>query len=238
MIYIIGDTETAGLGVEKIPVEIALRQIDEQLNTVKEWASLVDPQIPINPMAMAVHGITDEMVKLAPTVDEFIGHVLGQKFKEDICLIGHKVAFDQPLLEFLGNITNSICTLELSRTYIPAAARYGKVVIQPPNGPYDHKLQTLRKWLGFPEGEAHRAMSDVNDTHLLLKEVVRLSGSSLPNFVKTKSRVIHIMPFGKYIGRSLFELPLDYINVILGYDDIDVNLRTSLTNAKLLKEKK
>lgn len=219
--YIIGDTETAGLGAEKLAVEIALREVDEELNTIQEWQSLIDPGIKINPDAMAIHGITDRMVWDAPTPDEFVEHVLKGKLDGDICLIGHNVQFDFSMLECIGNITHTVCTLELARAFV--------------QGPENYKLQTLREFFHIPEDAAHRAMGDVNVTHQLLKEIVRISGRPILQHALTEERVIHNMPFGKHAGKPLYELPVPYIRWLLALPDIDRNLRASLDTVLLLK---
>jgi DNA polymerase III epsilon subunit-like protein len=221
MLYIIGDTETAGLGKEKKAVEIALRAITPELVTIQQWESLVDPEIPINPAASQIHGIYDHEVALAPTSAEFVDHVIGGKFVEDICLIGHNVQFDYPLLTMIGNITHTVCTLELARAFV--------------KGPANFKLQTLREYFGIPEDSAHRAMGDVNVTHQLLGHLIRVSGRSLEAHAMTLARVIHTMPFGKHAGVALVDLPKQYIIWLLELPDLDTNLRESLKTVRLLK---
>lgn len=221
MIYIIGDTETTGLGPTRKAVEIALKQVDAHMNTLQEWHSLIDPEIPIEPGAQAVHGITAEMVAHEPTMEEFITHVLGKPFEEDICLIGHNVSFDYPMLKVIGNITHTVCSLELARAYI--------------QGPANYKLQTLREFFNIEEDHAHSAMGDVNITQQILKKVIEISGRSLEAHALTEARVVHWMSFGKHAGKSLFDLPLGYINWLLGLPELDQNLRDSLEIAKALK---
>lgn len=224
MLFVLADTETGGLGEQKRACEIALRLIDEDMNTIQEWQSLVDPQMKMHPDAIAIHGITDEDVKFAPTSDEFVEHVLGKKFEEDICLIAFNVSFDKPLLEMIGNITNTICVLDMARTYV--------------KGPENYKLQTLREFFHIPEDAAHRAMGDVNVTHQLLRIFVEMSGRPLSQHALVESRVIHTMPFGKHAGKPLFSLPYSYVSWLLGLPDLDKNLRTSLEAIKELKSDK
>lgn len=69
------DTETASLqgGV----CELAYLEIDYDLNIISEFCSHVNPERPIEPGAQAVHGITDEMVKDAPTLADIAKHFGG-----------------------------------------------------------------------------------------------------------------------------------------------------------------
>ncbi len=86
------DLETTGLvpGVDRI-VELAavLFQEDEVL---EEWASLVDPGIPIPPDAGTVNGITDSMVRGQPGVDAVLPAFLG--FLSRGVPVAHNAAFD------------------------------------------------------------------------------------------------------------------------------------------------
>jgi len=104
------DLETTGtdVGKDRI-VEIAIVKImpDGQVNT---WPAdrgaenrfLINPTIPIAPEATMVHGISDEMVKTAPTFEEIAPRLF--KFMFDCDLGGYNSnRFDIPLLaeEFL-----------------------------------------------------------------------------------------------------------------------------------------
>lgn len=129
--------------------------------------------------------------------------------------------FDKPMLDIVGNITNTICTLDMARTYV--------------KGPENYKLQTLREFFHIPEDAAHRAMGDVNVTHQLLRIFVEMSGRPLAQHALVEDRVIHTMPFGKHAGKPLFSLPYSYVSWLLGLPDLDKNLRTSLIAIKELK---
>lgn len=221
--YLVCDTETTGLDAGRKAVEIAVRRIDEDLNTLAEWSSLIDPEKPIDQGAQNIHGISAEMVANAPTMDEFVTHILGKPFDGELCVIGHNVVFDIPMLHKLGDLKYSICTLELARTHI--------------QGPTNYKLGTLREFFGIPkEGDAHRALADVHTAHEVLKRILPLTGRSLEQVAKTEAHVVHYMTFGKHSGKPLFELPMSYISWLLALPDLDPNLRSSLETARLLKQ--
>jgi DNA polymerase III subunit epsilon len=61
------DVETTGVHptVDRV-VQIAVAKM-LPTDEVREWSSLVNPEVPIPPEVTAIHGITDEMVKDAPT---------------------------------------------------------------------------------------------------------------------------------------------------------------------------
>ena len=220
-IYLIGDTETAGLGDSKKTCELALMQIDPvTLEPLQRWQSLIDPEIPIQEGAYNIHGISNEMVADEPTMDEFIEHRLGGKFKQDIVLICHNVSFDLPLIQPIGNIVRTVCTLQLSRNLIKDSS--------------NHKLQTLREYFNIPENQAHRAMADVEVTHALLRELIRLSGRTLENLAATREQAVLVMPFGKHKGQLIMSLPKSYLTFMLGLE-LDEGIRTAMKKAMKLK---
>ena len=97
--YIFGDTETTGLGKDAGIVEISWIETDEHFNEVERHYSLINPGKPIQAGAMASHGLTEDMVADAPTIEEFMnsrGFPLG---KENLVLVAHQAAFD---INFFG----------------------------------------------------------------------------------------------------------------------------------------
>lgn len=223
MRYLIADTETCGLGPDKITCELALREIDPvTLDTIKEWQSLIDPQHPIHPQAAAVHGISQEMVEDAPTMQEFIDIILAGEFDgDDLTLICHNAPFDVPLLINIGTVVQSVCTLSWARQLIKDST--------------NHKLGTLREHFGYPPNEAHRAMADVATTHRILKELLVRAGRSLEQFAATKEQVVHTMPWGKCKGQLVMTLPKSYLTWLNDLPDLEDNLRTSVKKALKLK---
>src|ERR1700741_4806481 len=88
--FIIGDTETCGLGEDKNACQVGLLEIDPRtLEPIWEIESLIDPQWPISEGAAAMHGITNELVADEPTMDEFVQYRLGGPLKGEITLIAH-----------------------------------------------------------------------------------------------------------------------------------------------------
>ena len=91
------DLETTGIDVvtSRI-VQIALLQVFED-GSSREWDSLVNPTVPIPPATTAVHGITDEMVKDAPTFQE-LAPLLAPIFLESDLGGYNSTHFDVPML--------------------------------------------------------------------------------------------------------------------------------------------
>jgi DNA polymerase III epsilon subunit-like protein len=60
------DFETCGVDASKCaPVELAVVRFEDGA-IAGRWSTLINPEQPIPPEAMAIHGITDEMVADAP----------------------------------------------------------------------------------------------------------------------------------------------------------------------------
>jgi DNA polymerase-3 subunit epsilon len=220
--YVIADTETCGLRKMKIACEVALMEIDpETLEPIGTWASLIDPEIAIPEFVTGIHGITDEMVADQPTLTEFIEHKLHGGLEGEITFIAHNVPFDLPLLTGIGSITRSVCTLFEARQMYH-------------NTP-SHKLQDLRLHFGFPENEAHRALSDVHTTRRLLGQILKDSGRTLDQLADAKDRTVHVMPFGQHKGQLLMTVPRQYLSWLVQQENVEANLLASIH--KVLKTK-
>lgn len=223
--YVIADTETTGLAKPIGIVEVAMRQICPiTLDTIREWSSLIDPELPISEGASNIHGITADMVADEPTMPEFMQYrVDGALDNHDIVFIAHNVNYDLPLVApHVPNIKSSICTLFWSRQWIKDSA--------------NHKLETLREHFGLPASTAHRAPGDVNTTNHLLRKLLEISGKTLPELaaLSLQEQTIHVMPFGRHKGQLIMTLPKDYIDYMLTLE-LEKNLRTSLEKARKVK---
>ncbi len=221
-IYLIGDTETCGIGKDKVACEVGLMKIDPvTFDVLWEIDSLIDPQHPISEGAMAIHGITQEMVADEPTMDEFVEHRLDGGIKGDITLICHNVPFDLSMLMPIGRITRTVCSLFEARMYL--------------KGPADNKLQTLREYFGIKPNSAHRALADCDTTRQVLQKIVQASGRTLDELANAKERVVHTQPWGKFKGLLIVQLPVDYLTWLDGLPDLETNLRNSVVKALKMK---
>lgn len=114
--YIAFDLETTGFSPtnDKI-IEVGAILFDGSNTEFASFTSLINPQQPINPKAIAVHGITDAMVAVAPTIQDMM--IVLQSFIGDHPIIGHNIQFDISFLKaasiYRGNQT--IDTLALAK---------------------------------------------------------------------------------------------------------------------------
>jgi DNA polymerase-3 subunit epsilon len=195
------DTETTGIKYDKERI-IEIAAYDPVQNRTFEM--FINPGIPIPAEATAVHKITDDMVKDAPPFAE-----IGQKFVEfckgDIVLIAHNNdSFDLPFLkcEFERNKLTfpqwkTIDSLKWARRYRPDLPK--------------HPLQFLREIYGIAANNAHRALDDV----IVLYKVFSLMIDDLTMEqvmeLMAKPKSIQRMPFGKYQGQPLKDVPPSYV---------------------------
>ncbi len=144
------DLETTGssAGIDRI-TEIGLIEV-ENGEYVREWSTLVNPQMGIPPFIEALTGITDGMVADAPTFAA-LANELHARLRGRL-LVAHNARFDYGFLraEF-GRLdaeysADVICTVKLSRKLFPGHAR--------------HNLDTLIERHAITCDARHRALAD------------------------------------------------------------------------------
>jgi len=150
--YVVFDLETTGINQERDAIiEISAIKVQNH-EVVGEFSTLVNPGRHIPAGATAVNGITDDMVKDAPTIKTAMEDFL--LFVENNVLVGHNIhTFDMNFiydaaLNFLGKeIKNDyVDTLYMARRYLP----------QLPH----HKLTDVASHFGIQTEGAHRALFD------------------------------------------------------------------------------
>lgn len=151
--YVVLDTETTGLAAyagDRI-VQLALLEYRGLQPTGEELCSLVRPGIPIPARATDIHGIDDDMVVGAPTIEELIDEVVA--FLDGAVLVGHHVAFD---LRFLNRVTQRtlFCrlphpTLDTMLMYLARSGRLGH-----------YGLGEIAEACGVPVAGRHDARGD------------------------------------------------------------------------------
>lgn len=219
---IVIDTETAGLDPKDGIVDLAIVEIDGNLDVIASHASLIDPEGPISTSASGVHGIVSADVADSPTLCQFFDmEGPGDYCEAALYAIGHNVQFDLRFLaEHLRGEIVPICTLRLARRLYPDVE--------------NHKLQTLRYEFGLEAGagNSHSAYSDTILALSLLRRIAEDTGSNLAELAHLSALPIRIerMPFGKHKDTPLDKLPSNYRSWLLEKAEIDDDLRWSLTN--------
>ena len=117
---------------------------------IEEWSSLVNPETTIPPEIQALTGITDAMVRDAPTFSELADEVLARL--DGHLFVAHNARFDYGFIKnafrrhgvpFTADV---LCTVRLSRKLYPQYAQ--------------HNLDSLIARHGLDAPGRHRAMGD------------------------------------------------------------------------------
>lgn len=160
------DLETTGVSVEQdriVQIAAIKRNID---GTIEQKNLLINPTIPIPEGATDVHGISDEMVKDAPTFKQ-IANSLKQWFTGCDISGFNSDQFDVPLLsaEFdrLG-----IVFIDWELNFVDVIKLYRQL--------YPNKLTDIYKRLfGVDFENAHDALSDVLATNSVMDKIIELN---------------------------------------------------------------
>lgn len=201
------DTETTGLSAEKDRI-IEIAAFDPVKN--KTFSQLVNPQMPISEESIAICKITNEMVKDAPTFNE-VGKMFIEFLGTDFILVAHNNdSFDKLFIDYefkRANILFPKCyyvdSLKWARKYRPDLPK--------------HSLQYLRQIYNIDENQAHRALNDVIILHQVFEKMtVDLPIETVLKLLyqpkeKPKNENLEFMPFGKFQGKKLNEIPKSYI---------------------------
>lgn len=162
--FIAFDTETTGLypGYDQL-VEIAACRFRNG-EVIDSFQTLVDPQREISQEVIAIHGITQDMVRGKPTSEEAVGMFFDYIGSDP--LLAHNAPFDERFVSFCChrfNITppkNQIYdTLQLSRRLFPEFRSHG--------------LASLTDAFEIPHETKHRGMPDVMGARGVFMECLR-----------------------------------------------------------------
>lgn len=221
------DVETTSNNPEKAHVVQLGLVIMRPGQPVKEYKTLINPGVPIPAASTAVHHITDDMVRDAPTFKQLAKNLeMGFKGAD---FAGTNVRFDLRVL-----------IAEFKRadiTWAPVGARildsYRFWQILEPRSLED----SVAKWC--PEdmagAEAHDALWDARSSTRVIAQQILQSGGKLPSTVQAlhdlanagfldwegKLRWIegeYRFSFGKHKGDPLREVPVGYLKFILKGD--------------------
>lgn len=157
--YAILDIETTGGKYNEEGItEIAIYRFDGH-KIVDQFASLVNPERPIQPFVVNLTGINNDMLRQAPKFYEVAKRII--EITEGCVMVAHNALFDNRILttEFdrLGyNFDKeTLCTVELAKKLIPDMPSYS--------------LGKLVRSLGIPLSDRHRAQGDAKATVELFK---------------------------------------------------------------------
>ncbi len=165
--YTVFDTETTGLepsnGDEIIQIGAA-RIVNNRLLRQETFNQIVDPEIPLKPESIPIHGITEDMVRGQPNIDVVLPAF--HEFCEDTVLIAHNAAFDMRFLQLKEERTGIRFTQPVLDTLLLSA------VVHP--NQESHKLDVILERLGIAIGTRHNALEDALATGEVFLKLVKL----------------------------------------------------------------
>ena len=148
--YVFVDVETTGVSAARGKViEVAAIRVEDN-QVVKEFTTLINPEMPISYQITQITGIGDGDVADAPTFREIADELLS--VLDGAVLVAHNVRFDYSFLkqEFRRIdkqfSPKQVCTVKLSRRLYPELSR--------------HRLSDLIAHHGFSFESRHRAYDD------------------------------------------------------------------------------
>ena len=195
--FICFDIETTGLSAARDKItEIGAVKVENGIITDK-FSTFVNPEMPIPQKITQLTGITDEMVKDAPSQSEAVSAFL--EFAGDNVLVAHNAPFDTSFIakacEDMGREYNytSIDTVAISRAILTDIKNC--------------KLDTVAKFLRLGEFNHHRA---TDDAEMLAKIFITLCRRLTDDFSITKTNDINT----KIAGGDFKKLPT-YHQIIL-----------------------
>ena len=164
-IEIVLDTETTGLDYtrERI-VEFAAVRL-ENGKIVDEYQTLINPEQHIRKSSIAIHGITEDMVKDAPTEAEALPKILD--FIGDYPLVAHNAIFDY---SFLNEAKMRVMGTPLENTRIDSQAMFKEIAPELES----HGLEALTQRFNVELNNHHRAMADTMGLALAYPKLKKL----------------------------------------------------------------
>ena len=134
-------------------------------NILKKFQTLINPQTNIPSFITHLTGITNAMVKDAPTIDQALPDFFD--FLEDHILVAHNATFDYGFLNHNGLThldtpikNHTLCTRKLANRLVPELP--------------SKRLECLCEYFNVNNKQAHRAMGDVMATIKVFEQFLRL----------------------------------------------------------------
>jgi DNA polymerase-3 subunit epsilon len=165
--YTVFDTETTGLspseGDEIISIG-AIRIVNGRLLRQETFEQLVDPRRGVPAASQRVHGISPDLLRGQPTIEEVLPAFA--RFASDTVLVGHNVAFDMRFLQLKEDQTGVRLTQPVLDTLLLSA------VVHPEHS--EHSLEAMAARLGVSVIGRHTALGDAILTGEIFLKLLRL----------------------------------------------------------------
>ena len=237
--YILFDTETTGNREEDRIIQVGAMIVDAK-GEVEVFDELCSTVLPITIEAMAVHGITPDLLEgKGVFTDTNFYKTLQTLNNQENFLIAHNMPFDMGMMEKEGFVSNIriIDTLRVAKHLLAEQKskalqylRYSLELYKEEQTEADKYNITIK---------AHDAIGDVLVMKLLLSRLVTLTKEKFPDvnpMLKmeelTKTPIfIETFAFGKHKGKKISDIcdsDIGYINWMQKNMDLDVDMKYTL----------
>lgn len=239
--YILFDTETTGAGEQDRICQIAYGKMSGAGTT---WHSeYCTPPLPISFHAMAVHGITPEIIGNAPAfADTKAASDFAILNNQENVLVAHNAKFDIDMIAKEGIIWQGdvIDTYRCAKHLLPDEESHAMQYLRYSLGLYtqeqNEEMQKLKQ--DFPEMmAAHNALFDIAILKLLLKHLYSMVNNNANMLIELTKKPILIkkLKFGKHKDVPLEEVVKkdpSYVSWLLREKQDDEDLTYSLNYYK------
>lgn len=165
--FVVFDTETTGLlpsqGDEIVAIA-GVRIVNRRILTGECFERLVDPGRPIPPLSTRFHGITDEMAKGHPPIENVLPQF--KAFVGDAVLVAHNAAFDMKFLSMKERASGVVFDNPVLDTLLLSVYVQGHVS--------DHTLEGVAGRFGIEVRNRHSAKGDTFATAEVLLQLLPL----------------------------------------------------------------
>lgn len=166
--YVVFDIETTGLHPDSAQVtEIGAVKVSSG-QVIAEFSTLINPGILIPEHITQITGISQDMIKDSPGIDQVLPEFLN--FSAGLPLVAHNARFD---LSFIEHACAHLA-LDWQRPVVVDTLLLARQII-PRGTTQNYKLQTLSSFLGCPSTPNHRALQDALTTHEVLAGLTALT---------------------------------------------------------------
>ena len=207
--YVAIDLETTGLYPSRDRIiEIGALKIKDG-KVVDEFSSFVNPQMSIPMRIYELTGITTEMAKTGPVIEDIIPKLID--FCEDYPLLGHSIMFDYSFLKHKA--VNMGVSFERTGIDTLAIARQKLCDLE------SRRLGELCKHYQIVLQKAHRAADDALAAHLVYQNLRANYAADSPTIFEAKPLIYKVKKQGSITIRQK-----DYLNDLIKYHKIEIDV--------------
>ena len=160
--FVVFDIETTGLSPQTCAIT-EIGAVRYKMGEVSEtFSSFVNPKMPISEEITNLTGITNDMVKDAPGIENVLPDFL--KFVNGDVLVAHNASFD---ISFIRSACEK-CKIPFDPTFIDTVSMSRQINTDLKN----HKLDTLAQYFDLGDFNHHRAFEDAHMLALIYKSMI------------------------------------------------------------------